>query len=57
MKLIAFSFIDAGVNLGDVGTKHAGSLGILDSFLETGRFTLSFVGRKQRREMKTRDVK
>ena len=57
MKLIAFSFIDAGVNLGDVGTKHAGSLGILDSFLSTGRFTLSFVGRKQRREMKAHDVR
>ena len=52
MKLVAFSFIDAGVNLGDVGTKHAGSLGILDQYLNTCRFTLSFLGRKQRRALK-----
>ena len=52
MKLVAFSFIDAGVNLGDVGTKHAGSLGILDRYLATCRFTLSFLGRKQRRALK-----
>ena len=49
MSLIAFSFVDATVNLGDIGTKHAGSLGILDTFLRTGRFTLSFVGRKMRK--------
>ena len=52
MKLVAFSFIDAGVNIGDVGTKHAGSLGILDRYLATCRFTLSFLGRKQRRALK-----
>ena len=52
MKLLAFSFIDAGANLGDVGTKHAGSIGILDHFLATGRFALSFVGRKERKAMK-----
>ena len=52
MKLIAFSFVDAGVNLGDVGTKHAGSLGILDHFLATGRFSLSFMRRKQRKAIK-----
>ena len=40
LQITAFSYIDATVNLGDVGTKHAGSLGILDHFLKTGRFTL-----------------
>ena len=50
LQIIAFSYIDATVNLGDVGTKHAGSLGILGHFLKTGRFTLSFVGRKKRRQ-------
>ena len=48
MDIIAFSFIDATVNLGDVWAKHAGNLGILDKFLNTNRFTLSFVGRKKR---------
>ena len=49
LEIVAFSYIDATVNIGDVGTKHAGSLGILDHFLDTGRFTLSFVGRKKRK--------
>ena len=52
IRIIAFSYIDAAVNLGDVGTKHAGSLGILDRFLSTCRFTPSFAGRRKRhREM------
>ena len=51
LDIIAFSYIDATVNIGDVGTRHAGNLGILDQFLKTGRFTLSFAGRKKRQEM------
>ena len=49
LNLAAFSFVDATVNLGDVGTKHAGSLGILDHFLKTCRFTLSLSSRKGRK--------
>ena len=49
LLMLAISYVDATVNLGDVGTKHAGSLGILDHYLLTGRFTLSFIGRKERR--------
>ena len=48
LRITAFSYIDATVNLGDVGANHAGSLGILGQFLKTGRFALSFVGRKKR---------
>ena len=48
LLMLAISYVDSTVNLGDVGAKHAGSLGILDHYLRTGRFTLSFVGRKER---------
>ena len=44
MQLVAFIYIDATVNLGGVGAKHAGIRGILGRFLKTGRFALSFVG-------------
>ena len=45
MGAIAFRFLDATVNLGDVGTKHVGSLGVIDQFPKTRRFPLSFVGK------------
>ena len=44
-SLITFSFIDGGANLGDINTKHAGSLTLLADFFMTGKFKLSFVGR------------
>ena len=49
LKLVVFSFADATVDLGDVGAKHAESLGIIDHFPKTRRFALSFVGREERR--------
>ena len=46
--LLAISFIDSTANLGDVGPKRAGSLSLLQDFLSTCRFILSFTGRKKR---------
>ena len=37
------SFVDNPCNLGDVETKHAGSLGILATFLTSGHFRISFL--------------
>ena len=51
-SLIAFSFIDDGTNLGDVNTKHAGSLSLLSDFFRAGKFILSFIGRQQSRKNK-----
>ena len=45
--LITISFVDASVNIGDSGTKHGGNTTLLYDFLSTGRFTISFVGRKE----------
>ena len=47
-SLITFSFIDGGTNLGDVNTKHAGSLTLLADYFRTGRFILSFIGRPKK---------
>ena len=47
-SLLSISFIDATVNLGDVQTKHGGNNTILHKFMTTGRFEISFVGRKAR---------
>ena len=44
--LMAISFLDATANLGDVGTKHGGNTSLLLDFLTTGKFAISFVGRK-----------
>ena len=49
--LMDISFIDATCNLGDIETKHAGSLGILSLFFSTGKFVISFLGRKARQEL------
>ena len=51
-SLITFSFIDGETNLGDVNTKHAGSLALLEAFFQTGLFDLSFIGRQQSRKNK-----
>ena len=48
IKAIAFIFVDSAVNLGDVGTKDAGSLAILGHYLKTCRFALAFLGRQKR---------
>ena len=48
LHMIAFSYVDAAANLGDVGAKHAGSLGIMGLFLKTGRLKLPLAGRKKR---------
>ena len=48
-SLLSISFADASTNLGDVGTKHGGNNNILQKFMKTGRFTISFVGRKERK--------
>ena len=53
-SLITFSFIDGDTNLGDVNTKHAGSLALLAAFFQTGMFDLSFIGRQQSRKIKSR---
>ena len=45
--LITISSVDASVNIGGAGTKHGGSTVLLYEFLKTGRFTISFVGRKE----------
>ena len=47
-SLLTISFADASVNLSDVGAKHGGNNNILRKFLKTGRFIISFVGRKAR---------
>ena len=44
--LIAISFIDASVNIGDAGTKHGGNNSLLLEFTTSGGFIISFVGRK-----------
>ena len=44
--LIAISFVDASVNIGDSWTNHGGNNALLYDFLSTGRFAISFVGRK-----------
>ena len=54
-SLITFSFIDGETNLGDVNTKHAGSLALLAAFFQTGLFNLSFIGRQQSRKNKKRN--
>ena len=51
--LIAFIFIDSGANLGDVNTKHAGSLTLLADYFRTGRFILSFIGRSKELQEKS----
>ena len=51
-SLYTFSFIDSGTNLGDINTKHAGSLTILSDFFATGKFTLSFIGRIAKKKAK-----
>ena len=48
LGIVAFSYVDATVNPGDVGAKRAGSLGVLDRFVKTGRTALSFMERKER---------
>ena len=48
--VLDISFVDNTCNLGDVETKHAGSLGILSLFLSSGHFHISFLGRKARKE-------
>ena len=45
-SLLTISFLDATANLGDVGTKHGGNKSLLLDFLLTGRFVISFAGRK-----------
>ena len=46
--LIDMSYIDNSCNLGDMETKHAASLNILTQFFSTGKFVISFLGRKAR---------
>ena len=46
-SMITFSIIDSDTNLGDVNTKHDGSLALLSGFFKSGCFALSFIGRKQ----------
>ena len=48
-SLITISFIDATCNLADIATKHASNLPILDRFFTRCRFTISFLGRKDRK--------
>ena len=48
--VLDISFVDNSCNLGDVETKNAGSLGILAIFVTPGRFQISFLGRKARKE-------
>ena len=48
LKLTSFSFAEATVNLGDVGTMRDGSMWAMGRFPDTSRFALSFVGRKKR---------
>ena len=50
-SLIDMSFVDNSCNLGDMETKHAGSLNILTEFFATGKFIISFLGRKARTKM------
>ena len=47
-SLIDMSFVDNTCNLGDMETKHAASLNILTLFFATGKFIISFLGRKAR---------
>ena len=47
-SLLSIGFIDATVNLIDVGTKHGGNNTILHKFTPAGRFGISSVGRKAR---------
>ena len=51
-SLLSISFIDATVNIGDVGTKHGWGNTILRQFMKSGRFDISFVGRKARESTK-----
>ena len=44
--LLAISFVGAPVNIGDAGAKHGGDNALLLMFMTTGRFAISFVGRK-----------
>ena len=43
---VCLSFLDAVFNLADVATKRYGNAGIYRKFVETGKFTISFLGRK-----------
>ena len=47
-EMLDISFVDATCNLGDIETKHAGSLSLLSRFFGAGRFVISFLGRKAR---------
>ena len=55
--LLRTSRIDAPTDLADVGPKHAGSLDILATFMNTGNFTLSIIGRRQSNEMKRKSLR
>ena len=50
-SLLDVSFIDNSCNLGDIETKHAGSLTILTRFFSTGLFDISFLGRKAQAQL------
>ena len=47
-SVLTISFVDATCNLADVCTKIAGSMTLLQNFMDSGRFIMSFIGRKSR---------
>ena len=44
--LLTISFFDASVNIGDAGTKHGRNNALMLEFMTTGRFAISYAGRK-----------
>ena len=56
LSYLCLTFIDAGFNLADTGTKTDANKGIWLSFIETNEFRIGFVGRKLYRELKEAQI-